>query len=136
METINTKVSFVCLSKDDKILFLKEGGKLAFGLWSFPGGHVDEGESFEEAAIREAREESGYQISLEKIIYDSIITNTEYKGSKGDTDQVEIKIFKGVIIGGNLQIDEQALDLQWLTKEEVLKLPLRWNFLKDLILSL
>lgn len=136
MENINTKVSFVCLTKEDKILLLQEGGRLAMGLWSFPGGHVDEGESFEEAAVREAMEESGYEIILEKVIYHSLITNKEYKGTKGDTDQVEITIFKGLITGGNLQIDNQALDLKWMTKEEILKLSLRWNFLKDLIISL
>ena len=130
-----TKVAFVYLQKDNKILLLQEGGQLALGLWCIPGGHVDEGESFEQAAIREAAEESGYQVNLEKIIYQSLIANTEYKGGQRDTEKVELVIFKGVIIGGELKIDDQALDLKWLTKEEATKLPLRWRLLKNLILN-
>jgi len=130
-----TQVSFVHLTQDDKILLLQEGGYLAMGLWSFPGGHVDEGESFAEAAIREVLEESGYEINLEKIIHQSIISNTEYKGSANDTEEVELVIYKGIITGGDLQLDEQALNLKWLTREEALELPLRWEFLKELILN-
>lgn len=130
-----TQVSFVHLTQDDKILLLQEGGRLAMGLWSFPGGHVDEGESFAEAAIREALEESGYKINVENIIYQSIVSNTEYKGSFSDTEEVELVIYKGIITGGDLQLDEQALNLKWLTREEALELPLRWEFLKELILN-
>lgn len=130
-----TQVSFVYLIQDDKVLLLQEGGRLAMGLWSFPGGHVDEGENFKDAAIREALEESGYNIDLEKIIYQTIISNTEYKGSANDTEEVELVIYKGVITGGDLKLDDQALDLKWLTMEEAVKLPLRWDFLKELILN-
>lgn len=130
-----TKVAFVYLQKNNKILLLQEGGRLANGLWCLPGGHVDEGETFAEAAVREAVEESGYQVSLDKIIYQSIITSTEYKGSFRDTPEVELCIYKGKILGGELKLDDQALDLQWLSKEEFMQKSLRWSFLKDLILA-
>ena len=135
MEKEITQVAFTYLSKDNQVLLLQEGGRLAKGLWSFPGGHVDAGESFEEAAIREAMEESGYKVELEKIIYKSLITNTEYKGSMNDNETVEIVIFKGNILSGELQIDNQALDLKWFDKDETLKLNHRWDFLKDLIIN-
>lgn len=37
------------------------------GMYSVPAGHVDEGESLTEAAIREAREEVGVQLNPEDI---------------------------------------------------------------------
>ncbi len=128
-----TKVSFVRLRQGDKILLLQEGGRLALGTWCFPGGHVDAGESFEQAAIREALEESGYQIKLGPSLYHGIITKEEYKGSRNDTSQVELVIFEGYIIGGELKRDDQALDLRWFDQQEVIGLTLRWNFLHNLI---
>jgi 8-oxo-dGTP diphosphatase len=135
MEKEITQVAFTYLSKDNQVLLLQEGGRLAKGLWSFPGGHVDAGESFEEAAIREAMEESGYKVELEKIIHKSLITNTEYKGSMDDNKTVEIVIFKGKILSGKMKIDNQALDLKWFDKDEAIKLKHRWDFLKDLIIN-
>ncbi len=133
MKDKQTRAAFVLLEKDNKILMLQEGGRLAYGLWCFPGGHVDEGETFEEGAIREAREESGYEIRIKKIIFNSLIPDTEYKGTEGDTNEVELTIFRADIIGGDLRKDDQALDILWLSKEELFALALRWDFLKDLI---
>lgn len=130
---MNTQTSFVYITEDDKVLLLQEGGRLAYGLWSIPGGHVDPGESFEQAAVREAIEESGYEVKLESELYSATIKNTEYKGSKGDSEEVDIKIFKASTTGGELKLDDQALDLKWMPKEEALKLDLRWAFLKDII---
>lgn len=53
---------------DDKILIdqRKPEGLLG-GLWEFPGGHVEDGESYEEAVIREVKEELDIHIKVTRF---------------------------------------------------------------------
>lgn len=50
-------VAFVVYVADDKILWMRRSDDHS---WSFPGGHVEIGESAMEGAIRESREETGH----------------------------------------------------------------------------
>ncbi|WP_299631828.1 NUDIX hydrolase [uncultured Roseobacter sp.] len=45
--------------RDDKVLLVKRRNEPDAGLWGFPGGHVDLGETVMDAAARELREETG-----------------------------------------------------------------------------
>lgn len=60
------------------------------GLWACPGGHVDDGESFEEAALRELREEAGI-VGKEP----STLVHKQYRGY--DSKTFFVKSFKGKI---------------------------------------
>jgi ADP-ribose pyrophosphatase YjhB (NUDIX family) len=56
-----------------RILLLKRAATLdasrsTVGLWSNPGGEVEFGETVEAAAIREAREELGVEVEIERMI--------------------------------------------------------------------
>jgi len=55
----------VCQHPNGKYLLVKEGCKQG---WWLPGGRVDPGENFEEAAIRETVEEAGVDVVLEGIL--------------------------------------------------------------------
>ncbi len=55
------------------ILLMKRSASLdrsrsTIGMWSNPGGEVDFGETVEQAAVREAGEELGVEIALERVI--------------------------------------------------------------------
>ena len=52
-----------------RILLLKRGAesRLFAGKWDVPGGKVDSGEAFDEALVREVREETGLAVSLEGV---------------------------------------------------------------------
>ncbi|MDG6922200.1 MAG: 8-oxo-dGTP diphosphatase [Nitrososphaerota archaeon] len=45
------------------LLLLKAAGKFGGGFWNAPGGKIELGESSEEAAVREVREETGLMVS-------------------------------------------------------------------------
>lgn len=50
------------------VLLLRRGIEPAYGRWVFPGGFVDRGEHPEQAAVREAREEAGIEVSLDGLV--------------------------------------------------------------------
>ncbi len=62
---------------DPSILLLRRAVEPGFGAWDLPAGYLDPGESFEVAARREAREESGIEIDLVSLtgVYHSAAAN-------------------------------------------------------------
>lgn len=59
--------------RDGKVL-LVERAKPPKGIWAFPGGHVELGETLEEAVVRELREETGMSARFRGLLglYDVI----------------------------------------------------------------
>jgi len=59
----------------DLIIEMEEGGVVLVKRknpphgWALPGGYVDYGETLEQAAVREAREETGLQIDLKRQLH-------------------------------------------------------------------
>ena len=53
--------------RDGKVL-LVERAKPPKGIWAFPGGHVELGETLEEAAARELQEETGMTARLQSLL--------------------------------------------------------------------
>lgn len=103
-------VAGVIIKKDDRYLLVQERKKSAYGLWNFPAGHVDIDESIEEAAVREAKEEVGYDIKLIKKI--SVHQNSVNEPVK--------HVFYAEIIAGELNFPkEELLDANWFSFDEI-----------------
>lgn len=64
-----TIVAAAVVVDNGRVLLTKraEGQHLA-GLWEFPGGKLESGESPEEALVRECREECGIEIAVAEIL--------------------------------------------------------------------
>jgi 8-oxo-dGTP pyrophosphatase MutT (NUDIX family) len=113
-ESIKVKViAGVVVKKDGKYLLVQEGGPLSRacrGLWNFPAGKVDPGETFEEAATREAKEESGFDVKIIRKI--GIFQTTPTEAVK--------HAFLAEIVGGEIEYPkEEILDARWFTVDEI-----------------
>jgi len=92
MEENRPKVGVgVAIIREDKVLLGKRKNAHGEGTWSFPGGHLEYSESWEECAARETMEETGLAIKnirfgtvtndifvLEKQHYITIIMLSDY----------------------------------------------------------
>jgi len=110
-ETIKVQVvAGVVIKNNNKYFLIQEKQPRAYKLWNFPAGRVDVGESIEQAAVREAKEESGYDV---KLIKEVAIFHAK------STDAVK-HVFTAKIIGGELNFPEdEILDAKWFTPEEI-----------------
>jgi len=99
----------VIIIKDEKVLIGKRIGSHA-QKYSIPGGHVDIGETFETAAIREIKEETNLNIINPKVI---AITNNLHTFDQEGKHYVSI-ILVAESFSGELQRTEPHRCAEWL----------------------
>jgi len=87
----------------DRIL-LAHWNERGYSGWTLPGGGLEPGEHPEAAAIREIREETGYDAQLEGLIgIDSTVVPAERRPPGADADLHSIRIlYRARIVGGEL----------------------------------
>lgn len=92
----------VMLIRDNSLLLVKRKFDPDAGYWAIPGGHLDLGERVEDAAEREAYEETGFIVKvsklagiIDKVMYDNdgkveyhyVLINYFVEQIKGDYNQ-------------------------------------------------
>lgn len=67
--------------RDSSVLLVRRTQEPGKGLWSVPGGLVELGETVEDAARREAKEETGIEVRIEKLldVIDSVVYDDQRK---------------------------------------------------------
>lgn len=66
--TENVELTVLCLLQDGKMLLLQNRVKDDWKGYTFPGGHVEPGESFVDAVKREMKEETGLDILNPRLV--------------------------------------------------------------------
>ncbi len=102
----------VLRDEDGKYLLVQEKKKEVYGQWNLPAGWVDAGETFQQAAVREAKEETGLDVELHSQevlckVYLPEVNRTLYA-------------YSAKVVGGSLAAQEdEILGLKWFSAEEV-----------------
>jgi 8-oxo-dGTP diphosphatase len=97
-----TRVSVVVLTADGKILLVKHR-KGSRQYWVLPGGRLEYGETFQECAIRELKEETGLDIKVQRLIYMS-------EAIAPDRSRHIVNVYlTAEVIGGTLQLGSEPV---------------------------
>ena len=105
-----------CLFNDEgKVLLQKRGDS---GKWGFPGGAIELGETAEETAVRELKEETGLDVEVESLI--GIYTDSDIKYPSGDEAHSICIVYKLKAIGGELKCDNlETIGLKYFAIDEL-----------------
>jgi len=82
--------------------------------WSLPKGKLNEGETWEDAAVREVREETGYNVAL----HDEL-SSVEYTDPKGRPKTV--RYWRMEPLAGEFEPNDEVDELQWMTPDEAVE---------------
>jgi 8-oxo-dGTP diphosphatase len=102
-------VGTIIRAADGRLVLVRRAIEPGYGLWVFPGGYIDRGEQVLDAAVREAREESGLEVRIERLV-----NVYSYPGTAPI-----IIVYAATMTGGELCTDEECLEARLFSPEEI-----------------
>jgi ADP-ribose pyrophosphatase YjhB (NUDIX family) len=108
---LDPKVAVGTIIRDDagQIVLVRRAIEPGYGKWVFPGGFVDRGEEVQAAALREAREETGLQIRIDRLV-----NVYSYAGRVP-----VIIVYAATMTGGCLECDDESLEARFFAPEAI-----------------
>lgn len=103
--------------RDDRVLLVQRGKPPCQGEWSIPGGKVRAGETLQQAAERELREETGVIARAGKVVHTFDLLQQASDG-RLEFHYVIVDVECDYLEGEPLAQDDAA-DARWLAKEEL-----------------
>jgi 8-oxo-dGTP diphosphatase len=111
MAARHVRVVAAVISHDDCYLITQRRPSAVLGgLWEFPGGKVEEGESEADALIREVRERVGVEVNVGACI---ARRNHDYDGYS-----VELSLYQATIVGAAEPKPVRVADCRWVKSAE------------------
>ena len=96
--------------KNNKFLIAKRNSKKSQGgLWEFPGGKVECNETYEQALVREIKEEFDVEIKVDDYIGENI--------HKYSDKTIKLIFYKATLLNDNIKLLEHE-DYKWITKKD------------------
>lgn len=95
-------VATIIVDENQHIVLVRRAIEPGYGKWVCPGGFVDRGEEVIAAAVREAREEAGVEIRIDRLL-------NVYSYSGGAP---VIIVYVATMTGGTLMCDEECLEVR------------------------
>jgi 8-oxo-dGTP diphosphatase len=110
----------VAIFHKDAFLLIKRGHEPSMGLYAFPGGRVDDGETDEEAVRRELAEETGLVVEsvapLRKFLLPAP-PGAAYPAFR-------LLVFRGHEPSGEMRAGDDAAEVGWFRLDEMERLPI------------
>lgn len=102
----------VVIFQNDRILMIKRAQDPKKGFWALPAGFVDAGEDPQAAARREALEETGLIVKIDRLMD---VFHTPDDGGMADI----VIAYAASITGGTLHADDDAEAADWFDKTRI-----------------
>jgi 8-oxo-dGTP diphosphatase len=99
------------VARGDGVLLVRRGKPPLHGLWAFPGGLVEFGESLAQAAAREVLEETGISVEIIEAIDRAEIVLRD-RADKPLRHYVLI-VFSGCFVAGEPRAGDDAAEVRW-----------------------
>jgi mutator protein MutT len=109
-----------------KILLEKRKNEPGRGQWSIPGGLVELGESVEQTAIREVKEETGLEV--ENPVHIDVVDNIDFDEEGKVKYHFVIIDYLVKLKGGSVEASSDAAELRWVPFDDVGKYDLTPTF--------